>query len=166
MSTPQKDLKSLMTTHAPSLLRYAERLVRDPHTAQDVVQHAFIKYAGLEDNRRPGVSSVRSWLYRVVHNRAVDHIRSDQRRKELHETHAEVEESRRDSSSRHQKQAVLESLHLLNEKEKTVLLLRLEEGLSYQEIEDITGIKQGHVGYLLHHAIRTLSTHLNPGAEA
>ncbi len=156
-----------MTTHAPALLRYAERLVRDPHTAQDVVQHAFIKYAGLEDIRRPGGSAVRSWLYRVVHNRAVDHIRSDQRRKELHETHAELEEGRRDSAaSRNQKQAVLDSVHVLNEKEKTVLLLRLEEGLSYQEIEDVTGIKQGHVGYLLHHAIRTLSVHLKQGDPA
>jgi len=156
-----------MNTHAPALLRYAERLVRDPHTAQDVVQHAFIRYAGLDAPRRPGETAVRSWLYRVVHNRAVDHIRSDRRRKELHETHAELEEGRRDSgANRHRKQAVLDSVHLLNEKEKTVLLLRLEEGLSYQEIEDITGIKQGHVGYLLHHAVRTLSSHLNAEASS
>lgn len=156
-----------MNTYAPALLRYAERLVRDPHTAQDVVQHAFIRFAGLEDERKPHESSTKSWLYRVVHNRAVDHIRSDQRRKELHETHAELEEGRRDAGHLHKrKQAVLDSVHLLNEKEQTVLLLRLEEGLSYQEIEQVTGIKQGNVGYLLHHAIRTLSEHLTPGATS
>ncbi|MGA0332941.1 MAG: hypothetical protein ACO3N7_08200 [Kiritimatiellia bacterium] len=30
------DLETLMDLHAPSLLRYAERLVRNPHSAQDV----------------------------------------------------------------------------------------------------------------------------------
>jgi RNA polymerase sigma-70 factor (ECF subfamily) len=160
MKPKETDLETLMNQFAPSLLRYAERLVRNPHAAQDVVQNAFIRFAQLEQEKRPAETATRSWLYRVTHNQAVDLIRKEQRQKALHETHAELEEGRGDRSLLHRKQRVLDSVHLLDEKEKAVLLLRLEEGLSYREISDITGFKEGHVGYLLHQAVQTLSVTL------
>jgi RNA polymerase sigma-70 factor (ECF subfamily) len=162
MTSPSANVDELMTTYAPALLRYAERLVRNPHAAQDVVQTVFIRYARLAGKRRPEPGSVRAWLYRVTHNQAVDLIRAEQRRKTLHETHAEVQADERNNPLEERRQAVLDSVHTLGEKEKTVLLLRLEEGLSYREISQVTGLKEGHVGYLLHQAVRTLSETLNP----
>jgi RNA polymerase sigma-70 factor (ECF subfamily) len=166
MNPHASNVDELMTTYSPALLRYAERLVRDPHAAQDVVQNVFIRYARLDAARRPEDGAVRSWLYRVVHNQAVDLIRGEQRRKRLHETHAELEEASRDNPDLPRRRAVLDSVHLLADKEKTVFLLRLEEGLSYREISEVTGLKEGHVGYLLHQAVRTLSAHLRTEAAS
>jgi RNA polymerase sigma-70 factor (ECF subfamily) len=157
MTPPSPNVDELMTTYAPALLRYAERLVRNPHAAQDVVQNVFIRYARLMTEKRPEAATVRSWLYRVTHNQAVDLIRAEQRRKTLHETHAEEQAIETDNRTNDRKQAVLDHIHVLGEKEKAVLILRLEEGLSYREISEVTGFKEGHVGYLLHQAVRTLS---------
>lgn len=162
MKTHSPTVEDLMNTYAPALLRYAERLVRDPHAAQDVLQDVFIRYARLKPARRPAASATRAWLYRAVHHRAVDLIRGEQRRRHLHQTHAELEDANRKPPTPHRRQAVLEALHVLNEKERTVFLLRLQEGLSYREIHQVTGLKEGHIGYLLHQAVRTLSQTLHP----
>lgn len=157
MNPDSLNVEDLMTTYAPALLRYAERLVRDPHAAQDVVQSVFIRYARLPPARRPASHAVRAWLYRSTHNRAVDLIRGEQRRKRLHEDHADLQTVNRDTPAPHRKQAVLDAIGALNENERVVFLLRLEEGLAYREISEVTGLKIGHVGYLLHRAVRTLS---------
>ncbi len=136
--------------------RYAARFVRDADTARDVVQDVFIRLSRLPADKRPAPGATRAWLYRVTHNQAVDHIRGEQRRKKLHETHAELAAGMRNSSQTHRMEAVLRNLHHLDEKQRSVLLLRLQEGLSYREISEVTGLSEGNVGYLLHHAVTTM----------
>ncbi len=152
-------LEELMDLYAAALLRYAERLVRNPHSAQDVVQQVFIKFSGLTSEKQPKEQAVRAWLYRATHHQAVDLIRSEQRRKKLHEAHAEEQNLSGTDATPQSKQRVLEKLHLLDDKEQQVVILRLQEGLSYREISDVTGLKEGHVGYLLHQAVRQLARH-------
>lgn len=155
-------VETIMKHDAPALLRYAARLVNDPDAAQDVVQQVMIRYASLEAEKQPQPSKLKAWLYRSVHNQAVDLIRSDQRRKTVMEHHS-VSLSIRDRmewNHNERLQEVLHRVHLLPENERQVLLLRLQEGFSYKEIAGVTGLTEGHVGYLLHQAVRTLSTHL------
>ena len=57
--------------------------------AQDVVQNTFIKLfrkwkKGMQPSNR-----LKSWLYRVTHNEAVDLIRRESRLQVLHAKHAE-----------------------------------------------------------------------------
>jgi RNA polymerase sigma-70 factor (ECF subfamily) len=48
--------------------------------------------------------------------------------------------------------------------QQDVLLLKFHEGLSYKQIAAITATSAGNVGYLLHHALRTLRSQLaSPG---
>lgn len=163
MNPPKKHdltLDELMDTHAASLYRYAARLVCDDHAARDVVQQVFIRFSRLKDAERPALPATRSWLYRATHNRAVDHIRAEQRRKSLHQTHAEIESVNRSARHDDRMEAVLRWVHVLKENERAVLLLRLQEGLSYKEISEVTGQKEGQVGWLLHQAVTTLSEKL------
>jgi len=162
MNDPNPDMETLMQTHAPPLLRYATRLLRNPHSAQDVVQQVFIRFARLNPDARPPSERLRAWLYRCTHNQAVDLIRAEQRRKTLHESHAETLVP---ATSDPRLPAVLEKVHLLPDSEKSVLLLRLQEGLSYREIAEVTGLKEGNIGWLLHQAVKTLSTQFR-NAEA
>ncbi len=150
------DVETVMSDYAPMLLRYATHLVRDPHAAQDVVQEVMIRYGRLHSEKRPLRDKLRSWLFRVTHNQAVDLIRAEQRRKKLHEDQA-WEEKTMGSGDVDRLEEVHRWLPTLNEKERAVLLLRLQEGLSYQEISEVTGLSAGNVGSLLHHAVRRLA---------
>ena len=44
----------------------------------------------------------------------------------------------------------------LPEREKELVRLKFQVGLSYREIEQITGISQGNIGYFLHRAVKHL----------
>jgi len=157
-----KRMEAVMAEHETALLRYATRLVNSPVAAQDVVQNIFIKlYRGgyLES---VGAPRLKSWLYRVAHNEAVDHIRREARLRELHERHAGeapqhvAAEAGEDLSASERHELVLRCLDRMHPRDRQVVLLRLEEGLSYREIADTTGRTTGNVGYILFHAVRKL----------
>lgn len=154
-----------MADHETALLRYATRILRNATAAQDVVQNVFIKLfqgwaAGLEPN-----AYLKSWLYRVTHNEAVDLIRRESRRQQLHERQAEAPEAAcadgvHGGSDDERRQAVLLHLGRLSAPEQQVVLLRMDQGLSYREIAEVMTCSEGYVGTLLHHAVRKLGTSL------
>jgi RNA polymerase sigma factor (sigma-70 family) len=166
--TEQSDRASLMeaivTEHETGLLRYAARLLNNRAAAEDVVQNVFIKLLRVwEEGMRPS-EHLKAWLYRVTHNEAVDHIRRESRLQLLHARHAaELEDACPDGvncGEDEKRQLVMRLVRKLDAREQQVLLLRLEEGLSYKEIAAITGRTIGNVGNLLHHAVKKLSVSL------
>ena len=44
----------------------------------------------------------------------------------------------------------------LDERSRELIRLKFHEDLSYKEIAARTGLKPGHVGYLLHHALKVI----------
>ena len=159
------NMDGVISEHESALLRYATRLLNNADAAQDVVQEAFLRLHRhwgrvLHDGH------LRAWLYRTTHNAAIDHIRSENRRQRLHEAQAadpavgpEVVTGN-EPGLEDQKQLALQHLHRLPPAERQVLILRLQEGLSYSEISQVTGRSQGNVGCLLHHATKNLSKSL------
>lgn len=158
-------METIVAEYEGPLLRYAMRLVNSRASAEDVVQNVFIK---LFRRWREGDSepeSLKSWLYRVTHNEAVDHIRRESRLRLLHERREDEERhsgtgaagSDRAMDNEERKRLVLGLLGKLHPREQQVILLRLQEGLSYQQISQVTGRTEGNVGNILHHAVRKLS---------
>ena len=157
-------MEAIVNEHESALLRYATGIVNDPHAAQDVVQNAFIKLFKLW---KPGLQpsdALRPWLYRVTHNEAIDYLRRERRISLLHFHHAEeaLPVDPRDDAHSGQLEAVLAGVRELDTAEQQVLLLRLQEGMSYREISRITGRTEGNVGCILHHATRKLSRLVQP----
>jgi len=159
---------ALMREHESALLRYATRFLNDPHAAQDVVQEAFIRLYRFLGNGAQAGAEIRGWLYRVTHNYAVDYIRRESRRREVHQQKTDdeavagrPEEGVSPVFSEKERQAlVLQKLSRLKPEERQVLILRLQEGKSYREIAEITGRSEGNVGCLLHHATRKITDEL------
>jgi RNA polymerase sigma factor (sigma-70 family) len=154
-------LQAMVVEHESGLLRYATRLLNNRAAAEDVVQDTFIKLMRLwEDGLRPS-EHLKAWLYRVTHNEAVDHIRRESRLHLLHTRQAE-EPTEACPDGVHcgddeRRQLVLSHMRQLDPREQQVLLLRLEEGLSYKDIGRITGRTEGNVGNILHHAVKKVS---------
>jgi len=68
---PSAVLDALVANHR-AFLAYVERRVGDRATAEEIVQDAFVRSLGREEEIR---ESVVGWFYRVLHNAAVDHLR-------------------------------------------------------------------------------------------
>ncbi len=153
-------MEVLMQAYEAPLLRYATRLLGNPAAAQDVVQTALIRFVGHWQGDWQPSDALKNWLYRVTHNEAVNHIRRESRRQDLHEKAAaeQVITAGEGTDSTAERQAlVLSLLHKLKPHERQVVLLRLQEGLSYAQIADVTGRSQGNVGNILHHAVIRLA---------
>jgi len=53
------------------------------------------------------------------------------------------------------------SLESLDERSRELIHLKFSEGLSYQEMSARLGLTVGHVGYLLHHALKAIAADLS-----
>ena len=159
-------LAELVSEHESGLLRYAARILNNAVTAQDVVQNVFIKLCSHWDRDLEPTPKLKSWLYRVTHNEAVDLIRKESRLRVLHEKQEEnrivmnpdCPDGRSCPMAADERmELVLQFVHKLHPREQQVVLLRMQEGLSYRDISAVTGRSEGNVGNLLHHAVRKLS---------
>jgi RNA polymerase sigma-70 factor (ECF subfamily) len=142
----------------PSLVSYAYRLVGSAADAEDAVQTAFLKVFD-ELNRKAAILNLKSWLYRVVHNLAVEQVRRAGKREWLiarwlcaSAASPQAESAEDDFVRRQQIEAALERL---NERERHSLLLRAE-GLSYKEIADVLDISAKAVSVYLARGLKKL----------
>src|SRR5258708_24910541 len=72
----QSEFEELMTDIRPALHRYVARMIGSAVDAEDVVQEALVKaYDSLA--LLTSKSNVRGWLFRIAHNKAIDHLRRD-----------------------------------------------------------------------------------------
>ncbi len=153
-------LESLVAEHQAGLLRYAARYLGCAVAAQDVVQEVFIRFCRHWTPEACPRERLRFWLYSLAHNTAVDFIRKEGRLRQLHQDHSDVQAVRGSGETlevERRWKLVLDNLHRLSPAEQQVLILRLQEGFSYQEISQITERTEGNVGCLLHNATKKLS---------
>ena len=141
------------------LLRYAARLMNNATLAQDAVQNAWVKLSKRVPPVEEPTDEVRNWLYTVVHNESVDIIRSEERRRKMYESYSEEQDAfcMPDTGLDEREEVVLSCLTALSPLQRQVVLLRLQQGLSYEDIALIVGEKSSYIGNLLHHAIKILS---------
>jgi RNA polymerase sigma-70 factor (ECF subfamily) len=146
------------------LLRYLAGLGLSADEAQDVVQEAFLS---LHKHLAGGGSqtNIRSWLFRVAHNRARNHQQSYSQR--MREPIDAVFEAA--SSEATPEQTLLErerftrmdkAVRTLAVQERECLMLRAE-GLRYREIGEVLGIPTSTVADLVDRAIKKLAEKCN-----
>jgi len=158
-------IEELFAALESPLLSYAFRLVGELSVAEDMVQEAFMKlHAQFEKVREP-----RRWLYRTVHNQALNLRRQtnkivplDTQENTPAATDATDPQPPPDEQIAHWEGIGLVrlSLEALDERSRELVRLKFNEGLSYREISSRTGLKVGYVGYLLHHALKSIADEL------
>ena len=149
------------------LLSYALRLTGDAAVAEDTVQEAFMKlHAQFDEVREP-----RPWLYRTVHNLALNHRRQAGRTVSLNLPGDDGGPATNDTAdpqplpdeqiARWEGIGLVRlSLETLDDRSRELIRLKFNEELSYKEISTRTGLNIGHVGYLLHHALKAIADEL------
>ena len=148
--------------YGPGMLRYARRLVNGSDAdAGEVVQEAFISAWKSLDSFR-GESSLKTWLFRLVHRRAVDflrHRRPTPIDDELLSRVVRVAVTTRCRTcwTSELLEALQEALDELPWNQRSAWLLREVEGLGYDEIAHAMGTTVGSVRGHLHRGRRQLA---------
>ncbi|MEY2880733.1 MAG: hypothetical protein RLZZ15_3113 [Verrucomicrobiota bacterium] len=165
------------------VLKYRERvygivyhLTSNREEAADLAQEAFIK-AFQSIHRFSGQSSFFTWLYRIVVNSTLSHVRKARIRsffsletiksddpvaKDVVAALTDNSGADRDTFIRELQEKLNEAMQKLSIKHRTVVTLFEVDGLSHQEIAEIMHCSVGTVRSRLHYAKHLLQAELQP----
>jgi RNA polymerase sigma-70 factor (ECF subfamily) len=144
----------------------AVNMLRNEADARDVVQEAFVRVQrGLSDFQ--GASKFSTWLYRVVVNLCLDSIRhkkrwGDRNPDGLEDLPAGQRSPEQITADTEVGRALEAGLQKLPDIHRATFLLFEVEGLSYEEIAKVTGVRVGTVMSRLFYARKKMQGHLAP----
>ena len=147
-------------------------VLRHPDDALDVVQDAFIKAHKYLD-KFEGNSSFYTWLYRIVMNLAIDHLRKHRRVKPVELDEQQLDESDeallpkilggnpgRALMDKEIRARIDQALGELSDNHRAVLIMRELEGMSYEEMAQAMGCSKGTIMSRLFHARKNMQRQL------
>jgi len=160
------DFEAIYRDHVQRVARWAGWLLRSPNDVEDVVQDVFVTAHRLLPGFR-GDAQVSTWLFRLTANAVRHHERRSRRRRWLQlGVHVlapcEPEPPRPDQvlETNRDLRLLRDALDALPDKYRTVLILARLEGLSGEEIAEMTETKISTVWVRLHRARAELAARL------
>lgn len=129
----------LYSRYAGDVYRFAHWLSGNPHDAQDITAETFVRAWTAPEE--PRLESVKAYLFTIARNLHRKQWRRTSRYEALDETMPDPAAAPDEAAAnREEFQQTLAAIHALPEMDRTVLLLRAEEDLSYNDIAAVTGL--------------------------
>ena len=155
----------LYDRHSRAAYSLAYRLMNGRQPAEDLVQEAFIKVWRSAGGYRAGRGSVRTWIFSIVRNRAIDQFRSDaSRRRTRDEVEAsaptsEPSEAFAETWRNTQQEQVREVLKTLPQEQLRILELAYFSGYTHVEIAERLSLPLGTVKGRMRLGLENLRNH-------
>ncbi len=152
----EKEYNECVNMYADALYRFILKNLKNEDNSKDVVQSSYEKmWLNREtvDNAK-----CKSFLFTVAYNTMIDHIRKNKRvvlKDEFDETALGSNNQRQNT-----KRILQEALNKLNERDRSLVMLKDYEGYTYVEIGEITGLNESQVKVYLHRARLLLREYL------
>ena len=166
------DWHAIVEEHSPRVYRLAYRLTGNRHDAEDLTQDVFVRVFRSLDRYEPG--NFPGWLHRITTNLFLDRVRRSSRIRM--DRFGDGGEERLTSNERQPDHLVHDAnfdpdveaalAHLSDDFRVAVVLCDVE-GLSYEEIADVLGVKIGTVRSRIHRGrtqLREALAHRAPSA--
>jgi len=157
-------MEELFRRHWPRAHRAAWLVVHDAAAAEDVAQEAFlaaVRSLDRFDRRRP----FGPWLHRIVVNRAIDHARARDVRREV-PADAVAEAGASGAGSCGPSDEVVAALAALAPEQRAVIVMRHLLGFTPGEIARVLGLPRGTVNSRLRRGLDALVEPLRDEASA
>jgi RNA polymerase sigma-70 factor, ECF subfamily len=155
VSGVEGSFEELVRRYQRPISAYVYRMVGNYESALDLTQEIFIKvYSSLERYRAEFKFS--TWIYKIAHNAAVDHLRRTATREQSLVVGAEgdqfdlpIESGRlspeQESEQRERRIEIETVVRALPANYRELVILRHSQDLSYEEIVEVTGLPLGTV---------------------
>jgi len=151
----------LCMPYSGMVYRHCLYMLKHSTDAEDAAQETILR-AYRSISRFAGSSGMATWLYRIAHNVCLDILRKPQRRREnismeqLRNVGIEPEASIETPEERYlrdgETQQLLEAISQLPQDQQLLLNLRYGQGMSYEELAQATGMRDGTVKSKLNRA--------------
>lgn len=155
-SKQEETFHTLVDAHKDKLYRICYGYCSNQADVQDVYQEVLIKiWKYLPDFK--GDAKITTWLYRIAVNSCLTFVDSQKKRLErfapLQEQFAHLNTTTNEAQQEQneQLQYLRWCIGLLGSMDRSLMLLTLE-GLSYDEIAEVTGLSSNNIGVRLHRA--------------
>jgi len=153
----ERFVEDAIDQYESQLIGYATTILHDVDRARDVVQDTFIRLCNQEPD--DVAEHLKTWLFTVCRNRAFDILRKNKRIEPINEVRWRKTASPDHSPdheilARERYEEVMRHLERLPDNQRECILLKFQQGLSYHEIEKVTGLKQGNIGFLIHTGLK------------
>lgn len=133
--TSEEMLEALYDTYAPALFRYALALLNSADDAEDAVQTVFIRVAR-ECKRIKKIENIKAYLFTATRNAAYSILRSRQRRNEVSD---EALSGLAAEDTDDTPMAIQECLARLPVEQREVIVLKVFDGMTFEEIAKTVG---------------------------
>ena len=155
VSGAEGSFEELVRRYQRPISAYVYRMIGDYESALDLTQEIFIKvYGSLRRYRAEFKFS--TWIYKIAHNSAVDHLRRNATREQSiingsEGDHFELplesgQPSPEQESERKERRGEIESVvRTLPANYRELIILRHSQDLTYEEIVEVTGLPLGTV---------------------
>jgi len=151
-------VEAMYTELSPELYRYAYRLTGHAEDSEDILAEAFIRLLRALQTTDRSITSIRAYLYRVVHNLAVDGFRTQK----WIDPAADISSLQTGTGPLEKVEGVLAAervraaLWQLTDLQRQVILLRFVQELSYKEIAEVLQKPEGAVKALRRRGLESL----------
>lgn len=154
----RKCIEETLTANYQKYYRLAYSYAKNEADALDIVQESAYK-AILQCKKLKNESYADTWIYRIVINTATDFLRKKQKTVVGIEDY--LEQGQAVDENGYANADIMDTLSMLEEKDRSVLILRYFEQCQLDQIADITGEKLSTVKSRLYRALEKLRICMN-----
>jgi len=147
------------------LYQFAGRFVKDVQIAEDIIQNVFVSL-WIEREKRDIKTSLKSYLYQMVRNQSLNHLKRAQRTIALEDSEADRNKTsyspEDNAADKEFHMAVRRAIDRLPPRCRQVYLMKRYENLKYTEIAQILDISVNTVKTQMKRALKSLLKQLDP----
>lgn len=145
--------EQLYQKYASLVYRIAFSILKNQENAEDVMQNVFVKLANLSKEKLPSKYEA-SWLYSVTKNETISYLRKNKETVPIEKvTKKRQEDELEELIERDSYEKMISSLE---SKERQIISLKVETGLSFKEIASLLNMPMGSVQWKYYKSLHSL----------